>query len=93
MKVLWLRFCGAGTEPKTPEPQKCLKLRKAQSPTLHELGPAKSPKNAEKNRSLATFIEFFKGRPRYFSFPSAPDPLFKGSKAPFLTLRVAAPSA
>ena len=30
-----------------------------------------------------------RGRRLYFTFPSAPDPLFKGSKAPFLTLRVA----
>ena len=29
------------------------------------------------------------GRQLYFTFPSAPDPLFKASKAPFLTLRVA----
>ena len=33
-----------------------------------------------------------KGRQLYLSFPSALDPLFKASKAPFLTLRVAAPS-
>ena len=33
-----------------------------------------------------------KGRQLYFIFPSAPDPLFKASKAPFLTLRVATPS-
>ena len=48
--------------------------------------------------SSAVFIEFFRGRPRggattlLLSFPSAPDPLFKASKAPFLTLRVATPS-
>ena len=30
-----------------------------------------------------------RGRQLYFTFPSAPDPLFKSSKAPFLTLRVA----
>ena len=29
------------------------------------------------------------GRQLAFTFPSAPDPLFKASKAPFLTLRVA----
>ena len=28
------------------------------------------------------------GRQLYFTFPSAPDPLFKASKAPFHTLRV-----
>ena len=33
-----------------------------------------------------------RGRQLYFTFPSAPDPLFKASKAPFLTLRVATPS-
>ena len=33
-----------------------------------------------------------RGRQLYFNFPSAPDPLFKASKAPFLTLRVATPS-
>ena len=33
-----------------------------------------------------------KGRQLCFTFPSAPDPLFKASKAPFLTLRVATPS-
>ena len=32
------------------------------------------------------------GRQLHFTFPSAPDPLFKASKAPFLTLRVATPS-
>ena len=32
------------------------------------------------------------GRQLYFTFPSAPDPFFKVSKAPFLTLRVATPS-
>ena len=42
-------------------------------------------------------IEFFRGRPRgarqlYFTFPSAPDPFFKTSKAPCLALRVATPS-
>ena len=30
-----------------------------------------------------------RGRPLYFTFPSAPDPLFNVSEAPFLTLRVA----
>ena len=33
-----------------------------------------------------------RGRQLYFTFPSAPDPLFQASKAPFLTLRVATPS-
>ena len=33
-----------------------------------------------------------RGRRLYFTFPSAQDPLFKASKAPFLTLRVATPS-
>ena len=33
-----------------------------------------------------------RGRQLYFTFPSAPDPLFKASRAPFLTLRVATPS-
>ena len=33
-----------------------------------------------------------RGRQLYFTLPSAPDPLFKASKAPFLTLRVATPS-
>ena len=33
-----------------------------------------------------------RGRQLYFTFPSAPDPLFKVSKVPFLTLRVATPS-
>ena len=33
-----------------------------------------------------------RGRQLYFTFPSAPDPLFKVSKAPFLTSRVATPS-
>ena len=33
-----------------------------------------------------------RGRQVYFTFPSAPDPLSKASKAPFLTLRVATPS-
>ena len=33
-----------------------------------------------------------RGRQLYFTFPYAPDPLFKASKAPFLTLRVATPS-
>ena len=33
-----------------------------------------------------------RGRQLYFTFPSAPDPLFKASKAPFLTLKVATPS-
>ena len=33
-----------------------------------------------------------RGRQLYFNFPSAPDPLFKAPKAPFLTLRVATPS-
>ena len=37
-------------------------------------------------------IEFFKGRQVYFTFPSALDPVFKASKAPFLILRVATPS-
>ena len=32
------------------------------------------------------------GRQLYFTFPSAPDPLFKASKALFLALRVATPS-
>ena len=32
-----------------------------------------------------------RGRQLYFAFPSAPDPLFKAAKAPFLTLRVATP--
>ena len=41
-------------------------------------------------------MEFFRGRPSggrqlYFTFASAPDPLFKALKAPFLTLRVATP--
>ena len=30
-----------------------------------------------------------RGRQLHFTFPSAPDPLFKASRAPFLTLRVA----
>ena len=33
-----------------------------------------------------------RGRQLYFTFPSAPDPLLKASKAPFLTLIVATPS-
>ena len=33
-----------------------------------------------------------RGRQLYFTFPGAPDPFFKASKAPFLTLRVATPS-
>ena len=33
-----------------------------------------------------------RGRQVYFTFQSAPGPLFKASKAPFLTLRVATPS-
>ena len=33
-----------------------------------------------------------RGRQLYFTFASASDPLFKASKAPFLTLRVASPS-
>ena len=33
-----------------------------------------------------------RGRQLYFTFPGAPDPLFKASKAPFLALRVATPS-
>ena len=33
-----------------------------------------------------------RGRQLYFTFPSAPDPLFKALKAPFLTLRVVTPS-
>ena len=33
-----------------------------------------------------------RGAQLYFSFSSAPDPLFKASKAPFLTFRVATPS-
>ena len=33
-----------------------------------------------------------RGRQLYLTFPGAPDPLFKASKAPFLTLRVATPS-
>ena len=33
-----------------------------------------------------------RGRQPYFTFSSAPDPLFKASKAPFLTLRIATPS-
>ena len=33
-----------------------------------------------------------RGRQLYFTSPSAPDPLFKAWKAPFLTLRVATPS-
>ena len=33
-----------------------------------------------------------RGRQLYFVFSSVPDPLFKASKAPFLTLRVATPS-
>ena len=33
-----------------------------------------------------------RGRQLYFTFPSAPDPLFRTLKAPFLTLRVATPS-
>ena len=32
------------------------------------------------------------GRHLYFTFPSTPDPLFKASKAPFLTSKVAIPS-
>ena len=51
----------------------------------------------KQNKISRFFIEFFRGRPRrgrqlYFTFPGAPDPLFKASKAPFLTLRVATPS-
>ena len=43
--------------------------------------------------SMDQFIEFFRGRRQlYFTFPRAPDPLFKASKAPFLTLRVSTPS-
>ena len=34
-----------------------------------------------------------RGRQLYFAVQSAPDPLFKASKGPFLTLRVASPSA
>ena len=46
---------------------------------------------------LLTLIEFFRGPPRdgrqlYLTFPSAPGPLFKASKAPFLALRDATPS-
>ena len=41
-------------------------------------------------------MEFFSGRPEeattLLHCPSAPDPSFKASKAPFLTLRVANPS-
>ena len=44
----------------------------------------------------AWVIELFRGPPRggqqlYFAYPSAPDPFFKVSKAPFLTIRVATP--
>ena len=40
-----------------------------------------------------TIIKFFRGRPRGGdNFSSAADPLFKASKTPFLTLRVATPS-
>ena len=37
-------------------------------------------------------IEPPRGRQPYFTFASAPDPLFKASKAPFLNLRLATPS-
>ena len=44
-----------------------------------------------------SLTEFFRaapprGRQLYFTCPGAPDPLFKASKAPCLTLRVATPS-
>ena len=52
---------------------------------------------ARKGFENAKSIEFFRRRPRggrqlYLTSPRAPDPFFKASKAPFLTLRVATPS-
>ena len=47
------------------------------------------------NKNIHRFLQWVpqRGRQLYFTSPSAPDPLFRGSSAPFPTLRVATPSA
>ena len=60
---------------------------------LIQRGP-KSAQNLLRSSRNHSLKEFFRGRPRrgatllYFTSSSAPDPLFKGSKARILTLRV-----
>ena len=55
------------------------------------LGPLRG-KTTRKTRPQSLQGAPPRGRPLYFTFPSAPDPLCEASKAPFPTLRVSAPS-
>ena len=77
---------GNGVENEFPGPR---------APSM-KIGVEKESKSGNFN-SVSTFHRVLEGAPPrgrqlYFTFPSAPDPLFKASKAPFLTSRVATPS-
>ena len=94
MKQAWFATASGSykqEQPRNPENGRQLaKLRKIR----------RKRKEHKKAQVSAIFLDFHRllqgtpprGRQLYFTFPSALDPLFKASEAPFLTLRVATPS-